>query len=366
VTKILLVDDVSEVHEMVRVCLKNIEDRQIVDAFSADDAMRALTAPGPLTDVILLDIEMPGVNGLELCRQIRARQEYEKTPIIFLTQHDDLEYQRQALALGANGFVVKSLARSLVAAAVQNALKTKGLSDAVDRLIEHKTSLTNMLVHDINNALGTIFLNVDLGAVEHGDETLHRRLLTIKRQMLEIKKLTQGLLDIEKLESKTFPMNLQTVDAGKILFERAGGVSSMTSTRRLSLKLLTPQLHAPVRADAQVLGRIFDNLLQNAAKFAPEGTTVDLGMFRSPGLWEFVIENEGDAIEARFHEKIFEKFGQLETRTALPQKGVGLGLAFCRLGAQAMSGAIRVESPARWENGVGSGVRFVLSLPGAA
>jgi signal transduction histidine kinase len=370
-TKILLVDDVKEVHELVHLCLRDIKDRDIVDAFSGAEALRVLGVdnPEPLStgapDVILLDIEMPGgLNGLEVCKKIRHREEYKNTPIIFLTQHQDVAYQTQALEMGVSGYIVKPFPKELVAATVDSAIKHKRLTDEVEKLIEHKTGLTSMLVHDINNYIGTILMSVDLGLEENDLAKFHNRFLVIKRSMLEIKKMTSGLLDIEKLESKTLPIALEGLDGWHLLFQRASQIFSGVGQGKVSVRLMAPAGRARVIADRDVLDRVFDNLLHNAFKFAPAGSVLELGAFMGEGVWNFYVENDGPAIDKKFHKKIFEKFGQLETRKEIPNKGFGLGLTYCRLALETMQGRITIESPTRWEDGEPRGVRFIVSLPG--
>ncbi len=313
-TKILLVDDVSEIHEQMHVYLKDIKDRQIVDVFSGPEAMQVLGLNGmdealPHPDVILLDIEMPGMDGLELCRKIRDRDEYKKTPIIFLTQHHEIEYQTHAMEAGATGYLTKPLPRDLVNATIENVIKTKQLNDAIETLIDYKTGLTSMLVHDINNYLGTILLNVDLGLLDTSSpEKTMKRLQTVRRGMLEIQKMTSGLLDIEKLESKTLPLKLAPVDGWNVLFERASHALSDAVRQKINVRVFNPKVPTMVMADTQVVQRIFDNLLQNATKFAPVDSVIDIGAYAGDGFWKFVVENDGPGIEKKFHKKIFEKY----------------------------------------------------------
>jgi DNA-binding NarL/FixJ family response regulator len=112
--RILLVDDHPAVRRGLRALLLSNSDWQIVD--EAEDGVEAIEKAGRLQpDVIVLDISMPRMDGLEACRRIRASE--HKPEVLFVTQHDSPRMMSEAIIAGARGYVVKSnLVRDLVAA----------------------------------------------------------------------------------------------------------------------------------------------------------------------------------------------------------------------------------------------------------
>jgi signal transduction histidine kinase len=116
----------------------------------------------------------------------------------------------------------------------------------------------------------------------------------------------------------------------------------------------------PIAADNAKLLRTLVNLLSNAVKFTPSGGTVAIGVRQSPDspslLWSVTDTGEGIPLEA--FEQIFEKFGQVATRTAGRRNSTGLGLTFCKMVVEAHGGRIWVES----EIGKGSTLSFTIPL----
>jgi signal transduction histidine kinase len=108
-------------------------------------------------------------------------------------------------------------------------------------------------------------------------------------------------------------------------------------------------------ADQDMIRRVVTNLLENACKYSPHGSRIEVGARQQGDQILVWVEDNGSGIPASEHERIFDKFTRLKTENA--PKGLGLGLAYCRLVIQAHGGKIWVDS----EVGVGS--RFTFSLP---
>jgi signal transduction histidine kinase len=122
---------------------------------------------------------------------------------------------------------------------------------------------------------------------------------------------------------------------------------------------LPPEL-PPVLVDAEMVRRVLINLLENATKYTPPSSTIILGASQRPGEVELWVRDNGPGIPTGEQERIFEKY----TRVDLPNRprGLGLGLAFCRLAVEMHGGRIWVES----EPGQGACFRFTLPVPAGA
>jgi signal transduction histidine kinase len=110
-----------------------------------------------------------------------------------------------------------------------------------------------------------------------------------------------------------------------------------------------------VLVDQDMVRRVVTNLLENASKYSPSGCNIEIGAHQHDDLVYIWVQDHGQGIPASEHERIFDKFTRLKTENG--PKGLGLGLAYCRLAIQAHGGKIWVES----ELGVGS--RFIFTLP---
>lgn len=356
--KVLIVDDISSNVELLGAMVSLMG----VEACTASSGSQALEMAAQLSpDVILLDILMPGMDGIEVCRRLKENSATRNIPVIFVTAYGDIQRQVAAVEAGGIGFIVQPAVRGLVEASVRSALRMKQLSDEVEELMAQRANLTHMIVHDITN-----LLTVSLGhaAMLLSDETLpavvRENLAAILKSSQDIRFITASLLDVEKLESGTLAISLDSVNLWELIEERAQLLTSQAKERGVRLELRKPSENVIVRADRILLSRVLDNLIFNAVKFCPDRGLVDLGVFSKDSTWTVAVTNDGPPIPPQYHERIFERFVQVEAVKATGRRGVGLGLAFCKMALEAMGGAIAVESPVA---GREDGARFLFRLP---
>jgi signal transduction histidine kinase len=312
-------------------------------------------------DLILMEIVLPDVNGIDLCAHFKSQVRLRDTPVLFATGVEDTHAQAEALDAVGAGLLLKPLRQMLVRAAVKNALLLKEALDANRRLLEQRRSLATMLVHDMRNLIQANQGFAKLALMEGVPPGIADSLRLIDQTAEELRFLVNGLLDVERLEAASLPVRrerLPLVEAARQRAELAGH-----NIRRVQVSVVSPKEgdDPMIEGDPGLLNRLFENLLFNAVKFSPDEGNVSLSFRRVPEGWETRVENDGPPIPAEFHEKIFEKFGQLNPEEG-ETRGVGLGLAFCRMAVRAMGGAIRVESPLP---GRGDGVSFSFVLPAA-
>jgi len=122
-----------------------------------------------------------------------------------------------------------------------------------------------------------------------------------------------------------------------------------------TVTLDAPESSLTLAADVGLIRRVFQNLLSNALKYTPAGGNVRIVVTPSPSEVRVAVTDAGPGIAPEYHQRIFEKFGQVEDRKN--RLGTGLGLTFCKLAVEAHGGRIGVESV------VGQGSTFWLALP---
>ncbi len=202
-----------------------------------------------------------------------------------------------------------------------------------------------------------------------------KRLLELINDLLDLAKIEAG-----RLEVRSAPVSVRDTSEGL-----AALIRPLAEKKNVALKVrLEPSL-PPLVTDAGKLQQILFNLLANAVKFSPPGGVVTLAVIEDPSSGEiaFRVSDQGPGIEPEFHEKIFEKFIQLETSVTREHGGTGLGLTISRELAELLGGSIRVESRGprgldaengdgprprgrgglTTHSGPGAGATFVLSLP---
>ncbi len=302
-----------------------------------------------------------------------------------------LEYQDSAqraqatfwISLAANfallSFVCLSLARARhqgeqLASAHEELKRVEGMRD----------SLTAMLVHDLRTPLTTILGPLEmLGSHEFGElgreqaEVIAMSTASAQRLL----GLVNELLHISKMEAGELKVRRDSLHAEAIIEEAIGSVAQTRSTALARIERDVPSDLPLMQADQEMLARVLTNLLGNALKFTPSNGQITISartatplqvlparlqptpalasreVYRRPSIL-FSVRDTGEGIPAADLDRVFEKFGQVETRRAGRKMSTGLGLTFCRLAIEAHGGLIWVESTP----GQGSDFRFTVPL----
>lgn len=352
--KILAVDDNPENRALVEAILED-EGYSVMLAASGEEALQAFSTDPP--DLVLLDVRMPKMDGFEVCKRLRATPAGAETPVIFLTALRDLETFDQALRAGGDDFLTKPLNATKLLVRVGTALKLRQMGaelrehydlvrsqrDELMRLGLQKERLTAFLVHDLKSPVSSMDLHAqvllrdpEIGAraresVEHIREEA-RSLLRLVLNLLDISKSDEGTL-----VARRGPVDLEALSAEVVeAFEVRARVSEVELERAIEA--------VPLWADADLLRRLIENLLDNAIRHAPPGSEVRLTAGPCQEGIEIRVADRGSGILPEMRQKIFDRFVQVEsTDRGLTRTGRGLGLAFCKLVAEAHGGSIGVE-----------------------
>jgi signal transduction histidine kinase len=219
-----------------------------------------------------------------------------------------------------------------------------------------------MIIHDLRNPLAAI------ASFAYLLESVDRERLSEKgrgyvgyiiKSTDVLTEMCSSMLDVSKMESGQMELKLAACDLGAIAGEVVARMDALKGERQIALA--RPAEPVLVRADAQLLSRLVQNLLGNALKFVPVATgRVDIALERRVGLVRCTVRDNGPGIPAEHQEKVFDKFWQAEAREHGFKYSSGLGLTFCKMVVEAHGGRIGVES----EVGVGSTFWFELPLEG--
>jgi signal transduction histidine kinase len=363
---ILVVDDNAENRALALATLE--DDYRVVTAANGEEALRAVVAERP--DCVLLDVRMPGLNGFEVCSRIRALPEHEHTPVVFLTALRDVETFDAALRAGGDDFLTKPVRPTELVLRVQAALRIGRLNasnreyyelarrqrDDLMRLQLQKERLSAFVVHDLKNPVGVIDLHAQ--AILRDEELSGRSrdsATSIREEVRSLTRLIMNLLDISKSEEgKLEPVRAELAfDA--LACEVLEAASAAARARGVTLKRELGVTR--VNADPDLLRRVLENLLDNALRHAPEGSSVTLSAAERDGEFEARVADQGGGVPVEMRERIFDPFVQVESKDrAVTRSGRGLGLAFCRLAVAAHGGRLWVEDGA-------PGAIFCLRLP---
>jgi two-component system, NtrC family, sensor histidine kinase KinB len=222
-----------------------------------------------------------------------------------------------------------------------------------------REDMLSMIYHDLRSPLANIVSSLDLlTTLGNGDpdkETIASVVTIARRSTERIQRLVSSLLDINRLDAGQNIVSQQSVTPYALAESVIDTVKPMTDSKHQTLTSHLPQRLPAVWVDADMIGRVLINLLENASKFTQPGGNIILGAKRADDWLQMWVEDDGPGIPFADQERIFDKFTRLKQEAS--PNGLGVGLAFCRLAVEGHGGKIHVESQ------IGHGSKFVLTLP---
>ncbi|MFA5157145.1 MAG: ATP-binding protein [Candidatus Omnitrophota bacterium] len=231
------------------------------------------------------------------------------------------------------------------------------------RLKQMKTSLTQMIVHDLNNPLAGVLGNaqiLQIGADKLSSEEYKKTLYWIIYSAQEMQRMVSNLLDIDKMEEGKLTLHYEEVGLSALFAEISNAMNVIARQEQKTITFdAAPELK--LQADREILKRIISNLIGNALKFTDTGTTISVQASHDNDGRQFVlsVKDQGAGIPKEYLSRVFDKFAQVESAQAQVKgrTGKGLGLTFCKMAVEAHGGKIWVESE------VGKGTTFYFTLP---
>ena len=222
-------------------------------------------------------------------------------------------------------------------------------------LEELRDGLVHMIVHDMRSPLAVFSIAVEVmgDALPKTDANLVEMVTAARQSSKNLSRMISDLLDISRLESSQMPLHPTQGDLVALAQETRESSSALCEGHCIVVEDSEPVL---ATYDAELIGRVLGNLIGNALKFVPKDGEIRLSVRREDQHARVAVIDHGAGIAPEFHRKIFDKFSQVEIRKA--RRGVGLGLAFCKLAVEAHGGQIGVIS----EPGQGSTFWFTLPL----
>jgi len=333
-------------------------------------ALRAAQIEPP--DLFLLDVNMPDMDGYELCRKLKEFESLVKVPVIFLSTLQDQEDKLKAFESGGVDYVTKQPFHfEEILARVEAHLKLRELQrrfeaqnaeltsnyEQLKRLEEMKENLTHMIVHDMRSPLSVVHMAIQMlqERASSMDEVCRVNLEMAHKATDALMEMTLLLLDIGRLESGKMPLDIQPME---LSLTAASCLEDLAIVLRpFKVTLSKPDLMYPAMYDRSVVSRIIRNLLGNAAKFTPSGGSIRVELSTQDGLVRLAVVDSGPGLPLEEQALVFEKFGQ--GRSEQKKMGTGLGLTFCKLAVEAHGGSIGVNSQP------GQGACFWFTLPTA-
>ncbi|MCG3172117.1 MAG: Sensor histidine kinase RcsC [Myxococcota bacterium] len=360
--RILIVDDDPGILQLLILTLRD----EGYDINTLTDASRALeTYHDFQPDLVLLDVMMPEVSGLDICKRIKQTPGGMVVPVMILTALAGLESKLRGLDAGADDYVSKPFNRSEFKARVANLLKIRRQHQELLRsynelrkLQEVRDTLTSLLVHDLKTPLAGILANAQYIRDVSRDGEITGCAENIDSSANAVLSMIANLLDIARMEEGKLEPARERI---RVLDLVRGCLAHQT--RVFTLKEISHDTSAIPQdlfwtVDPQLSCRILQNLIGNALRYAPRNSVIEVGARQTGDTLELAVRDWGPGIPEGYHAAIFDKYAQVGDTTAVPRYERGLGLYFCKLAMEAQGGSIRVARPLN-----GAGTEFVMQFP---
>jgi signal transduction histidine kinase len=378
---ILIVDDESRNLDALEAILSHPNYR-LLRATSGDEALRVLLKHD--VAAIVLDIRMPGLNGVELAQLIKSNKRFSEVPIVLLTAY--LMDDRDVIAgydVGAVDYLTKpvnpAVLRHKIAGFAELFRKTRALAElnatleervsertaelaaseaALRESVRQKDEFLAVLAHELRNPLAPLRMGLDLLLRAEPPLAAHGHTLTVMNRQLEhMVRLIDDLLDVARVNSGTLELKREPIDLGKYVERALEANRPFFEKRKQSVSVRTTPGIA-VLADPTRVVQVVGNLLHNGSKFTPEGGSIVLEVTRDAERAVVRVIDSGIGIAPERLSQVFEMFVRFDGSERGVSTGLGIGLALARRLAQMHGGNLTVESA-----GLGQGSTFELSLP---
>jgi len=399
---ILLVDDQQENLLALEAVLEDLGENLVRARSGAEALRRMLEAEFA---VVLLDVQMPDMDGFETARLIRERDRSRTTPIIFLTAINTSEaHVYRGYGLGAVDYLFKPFVpealKAKVAAFVAICRQARQLQEEIERrrrveeevrrlnadlerrvgertaelrasnqelaaAARHKDQFLSMLAHELRNPIGALSNALHVLETARPDTPPYRRAREIAlRQLRHQTRMVDDLLDVSRINRGKIQLREEPLDFVSLVADAVEDYRSVLQQAGLSLRfeagLSDGKRPVLVRGDATRLVQVLSNLLDNAMKFTPRGGSV---LLRVTPDWEahtveLCVSDTGVGISPEVLPDVFEPFRQADSSLDRTRGGLGLGLALVRGLIELHGGEVAVRS-----EGLERGTEFAVRLP---
>ena len=376
--RVVLIDDNDDDKAQARRLLLQGSDRHytFAEAETGAAGTALVLAAGALPDCVLLDYNLPDMDALEVLAALVRPDGLPVCPVVVLTGGAGPEARRLVLRAGAQDYIGKDwLTAPGLTWVVENAIERlvmarqlllrdealrrneKALSEADRR----KDEFIAMLAHELRNPLAPVRTASQVLRLTNNAPAKKKTLDIIDRQLDQMAHLIDDLLDVSRITNDKVLLRLERISVLSVVNAAIEAARPVIDAGHHRLEVNLPAEDVGLDADPTRLVQVMGNLLNNSAKYSPDGGLITLSVWREASQVVLQVEDAGLGIPVDKLEEVFEMFSQVNQALDRSQGGLGIGLALVKRLVQMHGGSVTAQSA-----GLGHGSRFTVRLPCAA
>jgi DNA-binding response OmpR family regulator len=365
--RILVADDNAEMRSFIRRLLAG---GYVVDVVANGRAALA-AAREERPDLLITDLVMPEMDGLELLKAIRADVDLATIPVIVLTERGEVDARIEGIEAGADDYLTKPFSPRELRARVRANLELAHMREAVERAAgreealreegRRKDEFLSMLAHELRNPLAPMGYGIHLlGLASTSPERQASAREMLNRQLNHLTRIVDDLLDVSRITSGKLSLARERLNVVNAVRTAVEDRRASLESAGLTLDVVLPSTPIWVEADPTRLAQLIDNILDNARKFTPAGGVVRVAVSRDDRTKDIsvTIRDSGVGIDPGLLPRIFDAFAQATQPLDRTHGGLGLGLAVAKGLAELHGGSLAAES-----EGTGRGTQLTIRLP---
>jgi signal transduction histidine kinase len=366
---------------------------EVLDAHDGIEGVRLACSVRP--DLVLVDLNIPGLDGFEVTLRLRGEAGLEGVPIVAITAEGDRD---TSLAVGCDGFLQKPIDARTFADTVARYLggereapppqRSMRLQEQSQRIVGHleekvaELMRANDRLRDADAARAAFYRNVShelatpmtpivgyarlLYDEELGDlnPAQKRALGAMQECIARLRGIIDNLLDVTGLETGKMRFARRPYDFAEVARRAVEQYRERFASASIDLVHALPKQAMPAIGDDDRLLRAIGQLLDNALKFTPTGGAVGIRAERASEGYRVCVADNGPGVAADRHDRIFEAFYQVDASVTREHGGTGVGLAIARRTALGLGGDLELSSPAgeRFGGRSFTGAAFYLTV----
>ncbi|MBI4676979.1 MAG: hybrid sensor histidine kinase/response regulator [Elusimicrobia bacterium] len=366
---ILVVDDDQD---LLFLCAKILRS----DGYPVDEASKGADALDKLAahyDIVLTDLMMPGMSGLELLRVVKARS--PSTDVILMTGAPTLDSAIAAVKEGAYDYIRKPITKEELRAVVRRCAEARATKEELatekhlreelqaayqelKRMEQLKEGFISRVSHELRTPLAQVLGCLEMAQKHQGDPVCTaERLKTAADGARRLREVVEDIVSFAEIQDPGLDIEKTDVEVAPVVQKVVEETAPEWKARGIKVAAFMAEGPVHVMADREMLSKALRHLVLNAIRFNKQNGTVDVVVQSGPTGVEFAVKDTGEGVPLDQRLTIFDAFYQIADFMTRKVRGLGLGLALVKRIAEAHGGSVSVESTP------GEGSTFWLRLP---